>query len=252
MQKPLGLRARVGLSVVIIAALGIALAVRALLGHHPGHSNAPRAASSSRTAVQTSESPLPSNPAIGTTTATGTAEATAVETPPPDVSWALFDGIALPTSSTAGPTHVLGAVHAGFAHSPEGALIADTQIAVRYLATPGTGWRDVLSEQVVPGPGVNAYSKAREASGLADVQRVDTAGVGQIVGFRFITYTSSVAVIQIVVRFPSSGQYQVATNTVDWLNGDWKLQLLPDGSSASTVQTINDLAGFVAWSGVSS
>jgi hypothetical protein len=189
-------------------------------------------------------SPVPSNSAIDVTTALATA--------PPNVSWALFDGIALPTSSTAGPTRVLGAVHAGFAHNPEGALIADAQIAVRYLATPGTGWRDVLSEQVVPGPGVDAYSKARVASGLADVEQVDTAGVGQIVGFRFITYTSSVAVIQIVVRFPSSGQYQVATNTVDWLDGDWKLQLLPDGSSASTVQTINNLAGFVPWSGVSS
>jgi hypothetical protein len=103
----------------------------------------------------------------------------------------------------------------------------------------------------VPGPGVEAYSKARVASGLGDVARVDTAGVGQIVGFRFITYTPAVAVIQVVVRFPSS-QYQVATNTVDWLDGDWKLQLLPDGSSASTVQTVNDLAGFVPFSGVTS
>ena len=244
MRRRLGLSARVWLGVAIIAALGLALVLGSALGHHPGHSNAPRAAAPSQTAARTLVSPVPSNRALDVTTA--------LATTPPDVSWALFDGIALPTSSTAGPTRVLGAVHAGFAHNPEGALIADAQIAVRYLATPGTGWRDVLSEQVVPGPGVDAYSNARVASGLADVEQVDTAGVGQIVGFRFITYTSSVAVIQIVVRFPSSGQYQVATNTVDWLDGDWKLQLLPDGSSASTVQTINNLAGFVPWSGVSS
>lgn len=143
-------------------------------------------------------------------------------------------------------------MHAGFAHDPEGALIADAQIAVRYLATPGTGWRDVVAQQVVPGPGVEAYSKERVAAGLGNVEHVDTAGVGQIVGFRFVTYTASVAVIQIVVRFPGSGQYQVATNTVDWLDGDWKLQLLPDGSSASTAQTVTDLAAFVPWSGVSS
>jgi len=188
-----------------------------------------------------------------TPTATATPVSAAVPTSAPsDISWSLFDGIALPSSASTEPTEVSGAVHAGFAHNPEGALLADAQIAVRYLATPGTGWRDVVSRQIVPGPGVAAYSKERVAAGLGNASHVDTTGVGQFVGFRFVTYTPSVAVIQIAVRFPSNGQYQVATNTIDWLDGDWKLQLLPDGSSASTVQKVSDLAGFVPWSGVSS
>jgi hypothetical protein len=242
MRRSLGLGVGIGLGTAVMAACGVALAL---------HATAPQHARTARTAPPVRPSHTTSASGTATPTDPASPAATAPPTTPPDVSWSLFDGIALPSSSTAGPTRVSGAVHAGFAHTPEGALLADAQIAVRYLATPGRGWRDVLSEQVVPGPGVAAYSKARLASGLADAARVDTAGVGQIVGFRFITYTPTVAVIQLVVRFPSS-KYQVATNTVDWLDGDWKLQLLPDGSSASTVQTVNDLAGFIPFSGVSS
>ena len=245
MRKPLGLSARVWLGVLVVAALVVALVVRSALASHRHPSSAPATVAPSPTTARTPVMSAPSDPAGSVTAAVPTAT-------PSDVSWSLFDGIALPSSPSAGPTQVSGAVHAGFAHTPEGALVADAQIAVRYLATPGTGWRDVLAEQIVPGPGISAYSKERAEAGLGDATDVDTAGVGQIVGFRFVTYTPSVAVIQIVVRFPSSGQYQVATNTVDWLDSDWKLQLLPDGSSASTVQQVNDLAGFVPWSGVSS
>jgi hypothetical protein len=245
MRRPLGLHIGVWIGTFAVAAVVAVLILRSTSVSHPLRVDTPPAVTVSPT--------MEATPSHGVPTSSPASVGTAVPTSAPsDISWSLFDGIALPSSSTAGPTRVDGAVHAGFAHTPEGALIADAQIAVRYLATPGTGWRDVLAQQVVPGPGVKAYSQERTAAGLGNVEHVDTAGVGQIVGFRFITYTPSVAVIQMAVRFPSSGQYQVATNTVDWLDGDWKLQLLPDGSSASTVQQVNDLAGFVPWSGVTS
>jgi hypothetical protein len=236
---------RVWIGVIVVAVLVGALILRSTLATHRHKSIGRREVAPSPTADVMPSTPVPTEPTSTIATAVPTSA-------PSDISWSLFDGIALPSSPTAGPTRVDGAVHAGFAHNPDGALVADVQIAVRYLATPGTGWRDVLSRQIVPGPGVAAYTKARIAAGLGNAETVDTAGVGQIVGFRFVTYTPSVAVIQVAVRFPSTGQYQVATNTVDWLDGDWKLQLLPDGSSASTVQKVSDLAGFVSWSGVTS
>lgn len=245
MRKPLGLHIGIWIGTLGVAAVVAVLILRSTSVSHPLRVDTPPALTASPTAkaAPSQAKPTESTEPVATAVPTST---------PSDMSWSLFDGIALPSSVTAGPTRVDGAVHAGFAHTPEGALIADAQIAVRYLATPGTGWRDVLAQQVVQGPGVEAYTKERIAAGLGNVAHVDTAGVGQIVGFRFVTYTPSVAVIQVVVRFPSSGQYQVATNTVDWLDGDWKLQLLPDGSSASTIQQVNDLAGFVPWSGVTS
>ena len=245
MRRPQSLTGLVWVGALVVAVLAGALILRSALATHPHKSAGRRGVATSPTSEVMRSTPVP--------TETASAIATAVpSSAPSDISWSLFDGIALPSSRAAGPTRVDGAVHASFAHNPEGALVADVQIAVRYLATPGTGWRDVLSQQIVPGPGVAAYTKARIAAGLGNAETVDTAGVGQIVGFRFVTYTPSVAVIQIVVRFPSTGQYQVVTNTVDWLDGDWKLQLLPDGSSASTQQTVSSLAGFAPWSGVSS
>ena len=240
MRKPLGL----WLGALIAVGVAAALIVASTRASHP-HRASDRPVVTPSPGTTTTPAVTSSEPVYSAATAVPTSA-------PSNISWSLFNGIALPSSATAGPTRVDGAVHAGFAHSPEGALVADAQIAVRYIATPGTGWRDVLAKQIVPGPGVNAYVKARNEAGLGDVVHVDTAGVGQLAGFRFVTYTPSVAVVQIAVRFPSNGQYQVATNTVEWLGGDWKLQLLPDGSSASTVQKVSDLAGFVPWSGVSS
>lgn len=245
MPRHVSLSARVGAGAVLVAAIGGALIVRGAVTNH-ARGSAARPPVTPRPATATTPSAMaPTEPAVSTPTTVPTSA-------PSGISWSLFDGVALPSSATAGPTRTDGAVHAGYAHTPEGALIADVQIAVRYLATAGSGWRGILAQQIVPGPGVEAYTKARTAAGLGNVDHVDTAGVGQVVGFRFVTYTPSVAVIQIVVRFPSTGQYQVATNTVDWLDGDWKLQLLPDGSSASTQQTVSSLAGFTPWSGVSS
>lgn len=245
MPRHFTVSARAGVVGVLVAAVGGALIVRAAVTNHGRGPAAPPPVTSRTSTPTTLSAEVPTKPAVSTQTAVPTSA-------PSDVLWSLFDGVALPSSATAGPTRTDGAVHAGYAHTPEGALIADVQIAVRYLATPGSGWRDILAQQIVPGPGVEAYTKARTAAGLGNANHVGTAGVGQVVGFRFVTYTPSVAVIQIVVRFPSTGQYQVATNTVDWLDGDWKLQLLPDGSSASTQQAVNSLAGFTPWSGVSS
>ncbi len=72
---------------------------------------------------------------------------------------------------------------------------------------------------------------------------------GQIAGFRFVTYTPDVAVIQFVTRF-RNGNLQVTTTTVRWLSGDWKQQLQPDGSESPTAQSVSSLAGFVPWGGL--
>jgi len=168
------------------------------------------------------------------------------DSPPPGVSWSLFQGVALPSSSSAGPSRITGPVYAGYAQTPVGALLATTQVGYRYLLTPGDGWRQVVREQVLPGPGQDAFVANR-----AKVTSTDVApgGLGQLAGFRFVTYSPDVAVIQLVSRF-SSGSLQVSTLTVQWINGDWRLQLQPDGGSSPTAQQADSLAGFVPWGGV--
>jgi hypothetical protein len=161
----------------------------------------------------------------------------------PRVDWQLFAGVPLPYSKTAGPTEVDGPVYSGYERSQTGALIAAAQLGSRYLLTPGDGWREVLKRQVLPGTGRDVFTRLR-----ATVDADDPPGTyGQPAGFRFVAFTPDVASIQLVSRFPTSGNLQVVTVTVKWAAGDWRLELQPDGGSSPTSQAVNDLDGFVVW-----
>lgn len=161
----------------------------------------------------------------------------------PPVTWQLFAGVPLPYSATAGPSIVDGPVYAGFERSQVGALLAAAHLGTRYLLTPGSGWRDVVAQQVLPGPGRDAYVRIRATAEDAD----SSGGHGQPVGFRILAFTPDLAVVQEAVRFPLSGVLQVTSTTLRWVGGDWRLQLQPDGSTSPTAQQAPDLDGFVVW-----
>ena len=163
--------------------------------------------------------------------------------PPADLLWRGFMGVALPYSATAGPTVIGDPVVAGFARSQQGALLAVAHLGVRYLLTPGEGWRLVLDRLVLPGDGRDAFARMR--AGLEPQAEPDT--YGQFAGFRVVTFTPDVAVLQLVSRFPDSGVLQVTTSTVHWRDGDWRLQLQPDGGPSPTAQAVPSLDGFVVW-----
>jgi hypothetical protein len=166
--------------------------------------------------------------------------------PPTDVQWQLYQRVALPYSTIAGPRIIDGAVARGYAHTPTGALIAAAQIPYRMLVSGGDTWRQVVDRQIVPGPGRDRFVQVRSqvtADGPPDPR------LTQIAGFRFVTYTPGIAVIQFASK-SNSGQLQVTTSTVQWADGDWKQVLQPDGSESPTVQSVPDLTGMVVWSGV--
>jgi hypothetical protein len=162
---------------------------------------------------------------------------------PPGVTWELYDTVALPFSAQAGPAVINGDVARCYAHSPTGALLATVQIAVRYALA--ANWQAVIATQVMPGTGRNVYAAERPG---ADVT-IQAGQFGQFAGFQFVTYTSAIAVVQIVVQLPS-GEMQATTMTVQWSAGDWRLQLQPDGSPGPNVQQIPNLTGFIPWAGV--
>lgn len=165
---------------------------------------------------------------------------------PGGVRWELYQGLALPYSNTAGPYQVDGARATGYAHTPTGALVASQQISARALLSEGDSWKRVVQEQVVPNDGRETYINNRsEVTG-----EVSPGSLGQTAGFRFVSYTSETAVIQIASRFPSSGELQVTTLTARWTGGTWKLVMQPDGGFSPTAQKIQDLTRFVPWGGV--
>jgi hypothetical protein len=162
---------------------------------------------------------------------------------PTGVTWELYDTVALPFSAQAGPTVINGDVARCYAHSPTGALLATVQIAVRYALA--ANWQAVIANQVMPGIGRNVYAAERPG---ADVT-IQAGEFGQFAGFQFVTYTSAIAVVQVVVELPS-GEMQATTMTVQWSDGDWRLQLQPDGSPGPNVQQVPSLTGFIPWAGV--
>ncbi|GAA4140833.1 hypothetical protein [Actinomadura keratinilytica] len=166
--------------------------------------------------------------------------------PPTGITWQVYKTMALPYSSTAGPLNVSadGEVARCFAHTPVGALIAAVHLSSRYVFS--RQWRVIADEQVVPGPGRDAYLKLR---GNRGVDAVTPGSLGQIAGFQFVTYDPQTAVVQLVMRF-SNGQMSVSAVTVKWQAGDWKLELKPNGSPSNSQQLVSSLAGFTPWGGV--
>jgi hypothetical protein len=186
-------------------------------------------------------SDVPSSPATGVPAAGPTAVPT---TAPAGVTWELVSGMAVPVSETAGPVEADGPVRKGFAHTPEGALIAALHIFGRATLSPGDGWREVTLEQVMPGTGRDVYVDAREK--VSSVQP-PPGGWGQAVGFRFQSYTAEEAVIDVARKF-QNGNLQVSQTTVVWHEGDWRLQLQPDGDTGPYTASVRDLSGFVEFS----
>jgi hypothetical protein len=163
---------------------------------------------------------------------------------PKGVTWSLFHGVALPASSADGPLITEGDVARCYAHTPAGALIAASQISVRFGLSDD--WREVTARQVEAGPAREAYVKLRAR---ITVPPADGGGFGQMAGFKFITYTPQTAVIEVVLRGPE-GTMRASVFTVVWDGGDWKIHLLSNGSLTNTQQDVTSLDGYAAWAGI--
>ncbi len=164
-------------------------------------------------------------------------------TTPTGLTWSTWAGVQEPTSTDAGPAHVAGAVAAGYARSPLGALLAAQQIGTRYLASPHGGWRTVTLAQVVPGPGRDRFVAFRSTT----TDAAPPGGYGQPVAFRFVSWTPAQGVVQLVSRVPGFDGFQVVTSTVLWRDGDWRLQLQNDGGVSPTAVQVPTPTGFVLW-----
>ena len=235
----------------IAAAVVVAIVIAAVLAIE-GH----RSAKTGSSPVTVTPASITSSVSSGATTAAITPTSTspsptvtAIAVPtaaPAGVTWSLVQGVALPTSPVDGPTKVSGPVFAGYSHTPTGALLAASQISSRYLIAD-SGWQQIVSQQIAPGPGRDAFTKLRAP---LRSNPPPAEGYGQFAAFKFVTYTPSVAVIELATKF-RNGSLQVSTETVVWAGTDWQLQLQPDGASTPSIQPVTSLAGYAIWSGIS-
>lgn len=231
-----------GVVLLLVVLAGVVLVVV----HTGGHSNGAQApAPGNPAAVSTAASPTSTGGSSGAGCSVPAGSQTVPEVTPQGITWNLYQTVALPTSSTAGPTVVAGDVARCYAHSPLGALLAASQIGSRYLLAPD--WRPVLMAQVVDNAGRAAFIAAREKT--TNPGGNQPGDYNQFAGFKFVTYNSSTAVIEFVTT-SASGAMQATTTTVDYVDGDWKLVLQPDGGTSPNALPVTSLVGFSIWAGV--
>lgn len=229
----------------LFAAAGVVLVVVLLVVVlvTTGTNGAPETGSTAQPAPGLSSTASPAPPVVDegpTTVPTST---------PAGIRWELYGGsgmtgVALPISAQAGPRQVTPSTATGYAHTPLGALLAASNIPFRKLLAPA--WQDVVNNQIVPGPGRDAYAAARAK--LTDPS-VAPGQLGQLAAFKFVNYSDATATIQLISQF-TSGTKQLATITVQWSGGDWKEVLQPNGADSPTTQKVADLIGYVPWGGV--
>jgi hypothetical protein len=220
-----------------IAAIGFLIVVAVcvlivVIGRHGSPGRSPAAGRPAAPAAPAA--PLPT--AVPTTAPAGTA-------------WTIYETVALPTLPGAGPAHVDGPIATGYAHSPLGALLAVANESYRYaLAADGT-WRQAADAMLAPGAGYDAWLRVRSGHPYGPGGATGGQSLAQIAGFQFVSYTPADAVIQVVTR-DSSGNLQVGAAHVTWDGRDWRFVPGPDGGQSANVQQVQNLTGFVQWSGV--
>ncbi|MEU2717798.1 hypothetical protein [Streptomyces sp. NPDC007205] len=243
-DKPGRRRSRGFIASAVFLGLVVILAVAVIATKGSDRNDTPAATgpgSSTGPAVTPASSPATTGNACGLSDTNQTPPTST----PKDVTWQLVKGDALPTSPSAGPGKVDGPVARCYAHTPLGALIAVSQIGGRIGVGSNADVIKILKAQAVPGPGVDHGLKVLAGSEIGD-GKVD----GQLAGFQFASYTPDTAVINLVGHM-NNGSYNVATFTVKWLDGDWKIQLQDTGADSSNVSQVTSTAGYVPWSGVS-
>ncbi len=195
--------------------------------------------------------PAPAPPAANPVDAgTGPATLTAA----PVARWELYQGAVLPYSPEFGPRTVQGLGPAtGYSHNPGGALFAAAQLNARVPLAPNGDWEKIVMTQVLPGPARDAALAAGAGRNVAPNVPMNST-LAQLAGFNVVSYTDSTAVIDLVFR-GKTGVLASSMTTVDWVDGDWKLQPVPvtNGSGADVGTpglALPSLDGYIPWSGI--
>ncbi|WP_345679943.1 hypothetical protein [Yinghuangia aomiensis] len=144
----------------------------------------------------------------------------------------------MPYSDTAGPARRKDDVVRCFAHTPTGALIAVVQISVRL--TVSRDRRSVLMQSAT------GTQRDQALAAPTTAPRQPQAS-GELTGFQFLSYTDDAATLMLV-RTSSGGLTTASLYAVSWSDGDWKLQVQPDGSAAVMTERDTQPAGVIGWS----
>ncbi|WP_228001590.1 hypothetical protein [Nocardia australiensis] len=162
--------------------------------------------------------------------------------------WQRVYGASVPFSTSDGPTRVEDDLAVGYAHTPQGAVLAAAQITYRLNARPAD--RDLYVRQVrVSAQQIAAYDKALSQDRLPEQQpeKVTRYFVASD-AFKVENYADDLAIIRLATRGPvvDGRQLWAALRLVMvWDAGDWRLK--PATSNSSQTEYIESLSGWSMW-----
>jgi hypothetical protein len=159
---------------------------------------------------------------------------------PPGVAWRHLGAMPVPVSPTAGPAHRTGAAWRCYAHSPTGAVLAAFGIPA---ALCGPHWRPATALEVLPGPGRRAFL----AAGALQRFTPPAGTITRPVGFAVVSYRWAQATVETLVA--DGSEFAASFRTLAWSHGDWRLVMLPDGTTGPGPQIITTASGFTLWGG---
>lgn len=164
---------------------------------------------------------LVERPDTGTATSTPTAIGPDPVATPKGLEWRQVNGVRLPFGAD-GPARTEGPRAVGFAHTPQGAVLAAWQISTRLMTD--SRYEQILNTQVRTD--LAGQQQIRDA--VTQVRNFDATQFSMAfaapVGFRVEYYSPSFARIYFAVPSAKNGGYDFERRAVLWDRGDWQFQ----------------------------
>jgi hypothetical protein len=155
--------------------------------------------------------------------------------PPSGVTWQVVGTMSVPQSPPLGPQHVQNRINVCFAHNPSGALLAAMNLV-------GEGTTNLPERKVYDELSIDVPSAVTTQPSSDDSQ----IGV-QIVGYKYDSYSSSQAQLDVVVQGPQGG-LQSDQMTMAWTGNDWKYVFPPSGPIFKSLLGAQVQPPYVPWS----
>lgn len=160
---------------------------------------------------------------------------------PKDLRWEAEKGWTWPVSDTYGPTKTKDGYGVCFAQSPLGAALAMTEF---YSSANTQDPKRAMDLYVMDSPGKSVAMSKPSTSGNTS----NDVGPMAFAGFITDSFTKDEAQVTMVFALANSPTgYVGLPSTLRWVDGDWKLKVLDDGSTFAGVGSKPAAGQFVSW-----
>ena len=167
-------------------------------------------------------------------------DAVDLQSAPENVRWESVSGVLTPVESDDGPKHS-GAVKAGWAHTPQGAVMAAINTQVAMATADDDTWPEVSRTLLADGAGRDQWAQGRSLMTVAGTVK----NPATFEGFRIADYNDEVTTIVLAIDYPSIGLTATPVQ-VTWQE-DWKT-VVPTQDQVIDPQRISSIDGFTKFS----